>query len=250
MKNGSTTRIGLLATLALTTAAHAGTIDFETGLGRSSLRNGQSLRSTSPFDGLFRLSSTGRNQGAAVFDSTPGVNTADRDLWVGLGNVLILQSNDNRSRRGDVFTRPNDSARGGSVMFDFRPAPIELNSVDVIDVDSHTHVTITLWDSDYDRRKITVPSNFTGDVSRGAIGYATINLRSGEAQESLHQPGLFTRVFTQNGFDPSSVVKMQIALCGSGAIDNIQYTSIPIPAAAWLGVAGLGGVIVTKRRRM
>ena len=239
---------GIIACTVPASSAVAGTIDFEQGLDRSTLRNGQSLTTTNPYGDLFRLTSSGRNQGAALFDSTRGVNTADRDLWVGLGNVLILQSNDNRQRSGDVFTRPNDSARGGRITFDFRPEAVQLNSVDVIDVDRHGSMSITLYDTSWNRRRISVPQNFTGDISKGGIGWATIDLMSGVAQESLEQPGLFTRVFTDHGFDASHVVKMQIALCGSGAIDNITYASmIPLPPAAWIGVAGLGGLVLRRR---
>jgi hypothetical protein len=45
-------------------------------------------------------------------------------------------------------------------------------------------------------------------------------------------------------FNVSGVKRVEILMGGSGAIDNIEYTVIPVPGAAWLlasGLALLGG---------
>ena len=54
----------------------------------------------------------------------------------------------------------------------------------------------------------------------------------------------------EQGFDPFNILSMQVHLSGSGAIDNLHYNAavIPLPPAVLLGLAGLGGVAVTRRR--
>ena len=58
-----------------------------------------------------------------VFDSDlPGGSTADPDLAVGTGNILILQNDSDSARTGDFYDNPNDEASlddNGSIVFDF-----------------------------------------------------------------------------------------------------------------------------------
>ena len=74
------------------------------------LVNGQDLATPHEFGRLF--SSSGANAGAAIFDSTPlGPNdpSQDRDLLVGLGNLLILQNSQAAGQSvPGVFDHPND----------------------------------------------------------------------------------------------------------------------------------------------
>src|SRR6185436_15142646 len=71
------------------------TIDFASGddPARTALVNGQSVSSPPEFGRTIELASSGANLGPAILDSTqlrPDRHGPDRDLLVGLGNVLIL----------------------------------------------------------------------------------------------------------------------------------------------------------------
>ena len=47
----------------------------------------------------------------------------------------------------------------------------------------------------------------------------------------------------------TGVKRMVIEMKGSGAIDNLEYTVVPIPAAAWLFGSGLIGLVGIARRK-
>ena len=86
-------------------------VDFETDDFGQALINGQSI-STLPDvlagETVFEFgnhvsistvqSGTDGHLGAAIYDSTPGVNPVDQDLWVDRGNILILQNDGNASK--------------------------------------------------------------------------------------------------------------------------------------------------------
>lgn len=242
------------ALVALTApAASGGTIDFETADDFiTPLVNGQDLETTAPFGHLFHLTTSGDNQGAAIFDTTFGVNYRDGDLWVEMGNALILQANGDTEKvpGQEVYMHPNDADEGGVFNFDFSPAGdgLTLNTLDVIDVDDNGAVEINLFDTAQRGRTIIIPAHFTGDIQDGGIGWATLDLASGFVQESPDRPGLFTRVLTDAGFDPDNIARMKVRLSGSGAIDNLNFTLVPVPAAVWLGLAGLGSGLALRRR--
>jgi hypothetical protein len=103
----------------------AATVDFATGDDRLQrpLANGQAIASPGAFGRTLRLASGGANLGPAIFDSTPhGPNdpSQDRDLLVGLGNLLILQNTDAPTQSAPgFFAHPNDDQDGGSFGFTF-----------------------------------------------------------------------------------------------------------------------------------
>lgn len=194
------------------------------------LVNGQALTTPPEFGRIFSLSarqpvSGPQHQGIAVFDTDPsGPNGAssDRDLLVGTGNALMLQENPGQTVP-DIFDLPDDSANGGSLVFDFSPLAFieKANPValDLIDVDATGGVKIFLTDVLGRGRIYSVPSNWTGDiVVDGPPGYRTLDLTT-----TAPQPG-FASTATATGdpdFLAGEVVRMEVVLVGSGALDNL-----------------------------
>jgi len=245
---GAAASLSAIVALGGANTAYAGIITFDYADDFATpLVNGQDLEHQSPFGTLFNLSSSGSNQGAAIFDTTPGVNGADPDLWTDSGNALILQSNDSPQKTaGNRYSTPNDSARGGYLYFDFLTDGVSVQSVDVIDVDSGGAMKIWLYDRSDRVRVVNVPSHFTGDIAQGFAGLATIDL-TGEATESPEHWWMSTWVWTQWGFNDNDIARMKVRMSGSGAVDNLRYSVVPLPIAAWLGMTGLAGLIAVRR---
>jgi len=158
-------------------------LDFETEDDFATpLANGQDLTTPGEFGVLVAIDSGGNNQGAAVFDTTPGGPNdggPDPDLLVGLGNVVILQSNDDpeQSEPG-FFDTPNDSARGGWVSLDFA-FESRLTSIDLVDIDSPRQgAVVSMLDTDGRFRVYDIPAGWTGDVAsdEGTPGFGTLDL--------------------------------------------------------------------------
>jgi hypothetical protein len=220
--------------------------DFETEDDfATALVNGQDLSTPPEFGEVFALgalqpASGAQHQGPAVFDSTPSGpnrNSSDRDLLVGLGNVLILQENPGQSVPG-IFNLPDDAANGGTLVFDFSPlqfiekaSPVAL---DLIDVDSAgAGVRVVLTDVLGQIRQFTVPTGWTEDIAaQGPPGWRTLDLTN-----LLPQPGfLSTATATSHpDFLPGEVVRMEVALLGSGAVDNLVLEREADPVRARSG---------------
>jgi PEP-CTERM motif len=244
---------GVLAVLAVSSVGVSAEIvtfdladDFVTPL-----TNGQIVESPAAFGAVFNITSSGSNLGAAIFNSDPaGPNaaSADIDLLVGMSNVLILQESDlpGQSTPG-FFDSPNDDRNGGTLNFDFSPAnfAVGLNSIDVIDVDNGNSMMFTLTDSAGRIRTVDVPFNFTGDMSDGDPGSATIDFAAG-TQESPNVSGLFTLVLTEAGFNLGDIASLTVDIRGSGALDNLSY--VPEPTTGLLVAMAAFGLVRRKRR--
>ena len=50
-------------------------------------------------------------------------------------------------------------------------------------------------------------------------------------------------------FGVDGVKRIELKLGGSGAIDNIAYSVIPLPSAVWLFGSGLVGLAALARRK-
>ena len=306
---------GVAGATALMLAAHATatpttiTLDFETDQNGNALVDGQSIDAafdvadaTPEFTGLgeaqVTITSTGFSSGsrveghlgATIFDSDPPESNVDGDLEVGLGNVLILQSDGNRDtddlfletrpnqildqggdlvshqggrafngnsgpEGGFVFVEPNDNANrngtptGGSIIFDFA-TEVELQSINLIDIDSGVELDLVLTDNAGLTRSFDVESNFTfqGNTS-GADGFSTLDLTAlGEQDGEPLATGVATGT-EEDGFDQASVVRFEVLFDGtspSAAIDGLVYV-IPEPSTAAL--LGLTGLAALRRRR-
>ena len=306
---------GVAGATALMFAAHATatpttiTLDFEDDQNGNALVDGQSIDAafdvadaTPEFTGLgteqVTISSTGFSSsssveghlGATIFDSEDPVSNVDGDLEVGLGNVLILQSDGVRDtddlfletrpsqildqggdlfsyqggrafngnsgpEGGFVFVEPNDNANrngtptGGSIIFDFA-TEVELQSINLIDIDSGVELDLVLTDDAGLTRSFDVESNFTfqGNTS-GADGFSTLDLTAlGEQDGEPLATGVATGT-EDAGFDQASVVRFEVLFDGSSpsaAIDGLVYV-IPEPSTAAL--LGLTGLAALRRRR-
>lgn len=200
------------------------TLDFETEDDfATALENGQDIATPDEFGVLVDISTTGDNQGGACFDTTvdgPNAGGPDPDLLVDLGNVLMLQSNDDPEQTDPgYFDTPNDSARGGTIYFDF-VHDSELFSIDLIDIDSGGQsAVVTLVDAAGRLRVYDVPSNWTGDVSQDDVqGYGTLDLTTLDPQPGFESTATATE---DNGFDPAHVVELEVFFESSGATDNL-----------------------------
>ncbi|MCA9296108.1 MAG: hypothetical protein KC983_06310, partial [Phycisphaerales bacterium] len=200
------------------------------------LVNGQFVEEGVAFGELFSLTSTGANLGVAVFDTTMGgVNSGgpDPDLLVGLGNALILQSQDNPAMSGNVFTTPNDEADPGTMIFTFHRAATVL-SLDLIDLcpgPGEQGATVTLVDRAGLTRAYTVPAGFTRDIaSQGPLGYDTLDLTTLSPQ--LGEGGASATAVEEIGFNASNVGHLRVKFVSSGAVDNVVFDLGPCPSYA------------------
>lgn len=205
-------------------------IDFETeDDGMTALANGQDL-STPPEFGLeLSISSFGPNLGAAIFDSTPasggGPNDPgpDRDLCVGLSNILILQNSTAPTQTTPgFFDVPNDDQDGGTIVLDF-PGPVNAHRIDVIDFDEEDvdGIQIVLMDQSGDTRTYTVPGGFTEDLlNDGPPGFRTLDLTT-----LASQPGFLASATAVEdaGFDANDVIEIRLEFGGPGAVDNLCF---------------------------
>ena len=265
--------------------------------------NGEQFVSVNQF---FTITTTGdEHVGAVIFDSTPqflpGLGTsgpnsipignpgdqiiADPDLLVNLGNILILQEDQDISGADvfedlivpgvsdpttRVFRRPDDDTNEGSIFFNFFGA-VEPVSIDLIDFNGGAGGEVTLTDVDGNERIFTVPEEFTfdlaevldategdplgdGDPSNDAEeGFATLLFdelarQNGEGRLDGGNP-ILTSVTDNGAFDISQVVTIEVAFEGtnpSGGIDNLVFL-IPEPTAGLL--LGIASVCLAARRR-
>ena len=297
----------LLANGQAITTPPAGNTDIDTDLpggNTGSLPTGDGSQIVA-VSSLFEISTTGLDHvGAAIFDSTPffgvgnaanGPNTeiignnqdsvADPDLLVDLGNILILQE-DNDISGADVveepgsietrrFLRPDDDDGAGTILFSFFN-PVELESIDLIDLNGGAAATLTLTDSSGGVRIFDVPEQFTFDLEEflsfseqngtfidddalgdgdpsndGAEGFATLlfdelALNSGErVSPATINPN------SDADFDLTRVASLSVFFHGnnsSAALDNLVIVSVvPEPTSILLiSFASLG---VLRRRK-
>ena len=210
-------------------------LDFETGddQARTALVNGQDLSSPPEFGRTVELASSGLNLGPAIFDSTPlGPNdpSQDSDLLVGLGNLLILQNNQNAQVSHQtvpgIFDHPNDDQDGGTSVLAFH-APVQPLQLDLVDIDvgPTQSAIVTLVDTAGRFRTYFVPAGWTEDLlSNGPPAYGTLDLTTLDPQAGF----LASATASQSaGFDPRRVTRIEVHLGSSGALDNLCWDPHP-----------------------
>lgn len=141
-------------------------------------------------------------------------------------NVLIIH--ERYDCNGLTCDEPDDegSRRAGKFFFDFSQL-ITLESIDFFDVEteengSRPENAIRLFD--VDDNEILSGEYFTPDTGGD-------------------------NMWSRLDFNVGGVKRIELNMGGSGAIDNITYSVIPIPAAFWLFGSGLIGLVVLARRK-
>jgi hypothetical protein len=204
-------------------------LDFETADDfLTPLANGRAVASPGEFGRLVSVASAGANLGAAAFDSTPGGPndpSQDPDLLVANGNLLILQNSlvPTQTIPG-VFDRPNDDQDGGTFHFTFA-TPVEPCSVALVDIDmgAAQSASVTLVDAAGALRTYSVPAGWTGDrQSDGVVGIGILDLRTLEPQPGFRSTASAAQ---SPGFQQDAVVRIDIDLGSSGAIDDLCFDS-------------------------
>lgn len=241
--------VGGLVVLFVGTVLNAAIVlDFETEDDFTTpLVNGQDISTPPEFGNLVFISSTGNNLGVAIFDSDPnGPNAGggNPDLLVNLGNILILQNiNDPNQTVGGIFDVPNGSFDGGEIIFNF-VSPVTLLSIDLINVGEGTTIDLELEDANGIHRVYGVPQQWTNNLSAAPLGWATLDLTT--LTDQAGETGALAGISQDAGFDPTSVVKLEVDMVGPAGIDNLQF--IPEPTTLALVAAGAIGLLRRKRR--
>jgi hypothetical protein len=197
-------------------------LDFDTqDDGVTPLVNGEAISSPPDFGTTVLINGIGLDTyGTAAFDSNPaGPNAggSDPDLLVGQGNILILQENNQQNVPG-IYSDPDDAQLGGLIEFRFIQ-PVELESIDLIDVDSGPPIpqdmTLVLIDGNGNDRTYFVPGGWTANGGVGTLSLQTL----------ADQPGVSTTAiaFQDAAFDRHNVVLMNVFLASSGALDNVTF---------------------------
>ena len=120
-------------------------------------------------------------------------------------NVLIIQENGPCSSM--MCDEPDDDRNGGTIIFEF-DAPVTVNSIDVFDIEENENTgTFELF-----------AFAFTGDGD--LIATVSIPVTGGD--------NTWDRVTFD---DLTNVGSLGIFLSGSGAIDRLDFTVIPVPPA-------------------
>ena len=172
------------------------------------------------------------NDRAVAFDTTRK-RSRDPDLQLNpvdfpdVGNVLIIQEN-NWCNREKCF-RPDDEGRrpAGSLFFEFDKA-IDSLSFSYLDIETPETSTVKL----YDGTNTLVKSVDFGDLSGATFGdnnYATVG--------AIALAGL-------------GIQKVEFALGGSGALDDITVSQVPVPASLGILLMGLLGLQFARRRML
>ena len=204
-------------------------IDFETIDDRlTPLVDGQDLSRPPRFGRVLEITGSGANLGPAIFDSTldgPNETSQDRDLLVGLGNVLILQNSLDPSQSvPGIFDHPNDDQDGGRIELHFLRPTTPL-SIDLVDVDRDDlpggGAHVRLVDDMGRARDYTIPPGWTEDVLLdGPPGWRTLDLTTLSPQPGFQAPALGAEA---TGYQPTRVVQISISLFGTTAIDNLGF---------------------------
>lgn len=200
-----------VAALALSAGSvSASTIGFDTN-------NGSALSHGSFVDGRFdfgngltgTISTSGGSGTAQVFDTTE-TGTEDPDLeFPTAGLGNVLIVN-------EALSRVDDNGRGGVITFVF-DSLVEFTGLTLVD---------------FEERGSIQPMVITADG-----GFNSGSLFNGDNEYSQYSTtAILTRTLTFN-------------YGGSGAIDNLQVSAVPLPASSLLLLGGLGGIAALRRRK-
>ena len=217
--------------------ALAGTINFSTS-GGAALSDGDVLTTFDFGAGITGSASAANSNGSgvdtALVFNTDLMNTADPDLESpfalagsggavtrSFGNAIIVQEN---AAVNDVFT-PDDDGNGGVLTFAFDNL-IELGVLSLLDVREDTSVTL---------------------FNDGAI-VATLLANSADTNNNV-TPNLFTTVDFNNQVGNSFTIDFNGRSGGLGEFAATSVAPVPLPATAWMLLAGVGGLFGARRKK-
>ena len=242
MRLNTTTLLALLGALALSSPAQAGFIDFG-GFGHGQVIDDQYLAS----DGL-TISADNHSKSfdlAVVFDSSL-TSTADDDLegpggraWAAgnvaadtvFGNLLIVQENQTGCSDG-VCNSPDDQAPpGGDLIFAF-DAEIQSFGFDVVDIESSQAIGARVLFFSGAGPAIATVSFADFECTVGLFCDASVDFAGNNSAN--HVANITAAALGVAGFD-----RVVVDLNGSGAVDNVRWSSaagpqVPEPGLAWL----------------
>lgn len=206
-------------------------LDFETDDDGNPMPHGAMVDGEFDCNGaVFSIAITGSanptlSNTAAILNSTTGPATQDPDLLVGRGNILILQTDGNQTQcppLSGVYCTHNDDPNGGELTFDFC-VPAIPSSIVLVDIDGSDPLsTVVLTDVNGKTRTYAVPGNWTGDkvANSPEPGWKVLDLTT-----LANQPGFLTTATAseQAGYDPNAVIRIDVNLGGSGAVDDLSW---------------------------
>ena len=247
MSKISTIKLFLASLLIAAPAANAVIIDFE-DFGTTNFQHGTVVNTQ--YSGVTisasNLGAGGTNSDgsgipnlAVVFDSrlSPTRDPDLQDPFSGPldsnfrpGNILIIQEND-IGCADSICNRPDDEGTrpSGALIFEF-DNPVELTSLDFFDIENFP----------------------TNDEDSGLTQMRFLDAADNELFSSVDIPGTggdntWDRLFFTG---ITGIRKLEVNLYGSGAIDRLEYSVVPLPASVWLFGSALIGFIGYSRRRM
>jgi len=205
------TYIFSVAMLLLTVSAHATLIDFE-GFAAGDNISGQNISGAT----FTVTNNSGTDISAShplmIFDSANPTG-GDNDLATpSFGNILII------SEDGDA-SDPDDNAGGGVIIAKFDTA-----------VTSITGVTVDVGDSNNKTNSFEVFLN--------GASVELMLLTNGLGDNNI-QTKTFAGLFDE----------IKLTLGGSGALSSLEFTTVPIPAALPLFIAGFLGMLGLFRKQ-
>ena len=179
----------------------------------------------------------------APFDS---YNPALQDNY-SPGNILIVQENF-AGCDGIICTRPDDEGDRPagiiSIVFD---NVIELLSIDFFDIENAENGT-------HPDNRIRLFSDTAGaapgDTSVNEISPNTFYTPDVSGPNGVGDNLWDQVLFGDNGQGISGIRRIDVYMRGSGAIDNITYSVVPVPSSVWLFGSALIGFIGYSRRRI
>jgi len=219
--------IGTIPVVLVCQAGECFTFEFETEDDLvTPLGNGQSITTPPEFGLLLRISSSGPNLGVTTFDSTPGGpngGTADTDMLIDKGNILMLQDSTLPAQSvPGFFDTPLDDPDGGDFVFEFT-SPAQPTRIALIDLDPPPNggASVILSDENGATRTYTVPPGWTGSFL-SVPGWKTLDLTT-LANQVGNAPGFRLATASETpGYLSNRVVGMVVHLPGFGAVDDLS----------------------------
>jgi len=254
--------VAIVAVIGVSAAAKAGTITFDegsVGLVHGSIVSTQySTTHGVTFSGInLAVPDKGTTFDLVVaFNSAFGGSTTDPDLlgppeeldWDGgnlaghtppveLGNVLIIPENIKDNNNDGILDDPDDEADhpAGRFIIDFAN-PIDSFGFDLIDVEQN-EVSGGYFAAFFMGGSELANVGFGKFTDNASIFYDSTVVFGGNNTANRLDPITAAELTSFTGNSIQQFDRVVLQLGGSGAIDTIQYTVVPVPASAKAGLS-------------